>query len=243
MASTIASGTKWTRAAASPIRSRRLRQATVLLAKTGRRTTSLVVTLTVPAIAIGTSSPPEAVRRHSGAPFGLNLDGDPQTRCQNGGHGQSALSCCYLGRGDIANRGTDFAEQPEREFTFWVADDSIEVEGVPELHTEPDTILVHVELRRRRSSGALSQERVPAEEGYVVTDLIGRRESQRERLDLDLLRLSGAQRVRNAVRGGEHDQQAPIEARQRERAGAGLSIGGPAEATRHAHTPRVLKRH
>ncbi len=41
---------------------------------------------------------------------------------------------------------------------------SVEVEEVPELYSDPDPILVHVDLLCRRSSRALLIERVPGEE-------------------------------------------------------------------------------
>ena len=81
---------------------------------------------------------------------------------------------------------------------------SVEVDGVPELQTEPDPVLIHIDLRRR-SSRALSQERVSPKEGYVLSNLIGRAEAQCECLDVDL-------------RGAEHNKQASLQGQKRERA-------------------------
>src|SRR5713101_3649083 len=78
---------------------------------------------------------------------------------------------------------------------------SVEVDGVPELQTEPDSVLIHIYLGRRRSSRALPEERVASEQGCVLGDLIGCPEIQCDCLDVDLP--PGADGFRSGVRGTE----------------------------------------
>src|SRR6266851_5700428 len=94
---------------------------------------------------------------------------------------------------------------------------SVEVEGVPELQTEPDPILIRIGLRQRRSSRALAEERVAPEQGCVLSDLIGCAEIQCDCLDVDLPRPPGSDGFRSAVRGAEPDKQTSHQGRKHER--------------------------
>src|SRR6266852_1827401 len=95
---------------------------------------------------------------------------------------------------------------------------SVEVDVVPELQTEPDPVLIRIELGQRRSSRALSEERVAPEQGCVLSDLIGCPEIQCDCLDVALPRPPGADGFRGAVHGAEHDKQTSQQGRKRERA-------------------------
>src|SRR5437762_10523255 len=63
---------------------------------------------------------------------------------------------------------------------------SVEVDRIPELQTEPDSVLIRVGLaRRRRGAGALLKQRVPSKEAHITSELIGHAEGQCDRLDVD----------------------------------------------------------
>src|SRR5256885_6635153 len=88
---------------------------------------------------------------------------------------------------------------------------SVEVERIPELHPEPDQVLIRVDLLRRRGPArALLKEPVAPEHADESGDLIVRREAQCQRLGVDApRRLSAAHGLRHAVDGAEDDEEVP----------------------------------
>src|SRR5439155_24898129 len=86
---------------------------------------------------------------------------------------------------------------------MWVARRSVEVDRVPELHTEPDSVLIRIDLYRRRPRSPLLEKRVPPKDACKCRNLIRHLEIQCERLHVDLLCLSGAYGLRGVVRGVE----------------------------------------
>src|SRR5712691_8408955 len=100
---------------------------------------------------------------------------------------------------------------------MWVACRSVEIDRVPELQTEPDSVLIRIDLYRRRPRSPLLEKRVPPKDACKRRNLIGHSEIQCERPHIDTVCLSGAHGLRGAVRGVEHDEQAPPQGRKRER--------------------------
>src|SRR3989441_7589009 len=123
--------------------------------------------------------------------------------------------------------------------TLFRSPSSVEVDRVSELQTEPDAVLVHVDLGRyrRRPPGALLEKRVPPKDVDESSDLIGHAEIQCERLDVDTPCLLAAHRLRGGVHGAEHDEQPALPGREGQRAWGGRGLGRPAKPACGAHSP------
>src|SRR5262245_41871614 len=118
---------------------------------------------------------------------------------------------------------------------------SVEVEGVSELHTEPDHILIGVDLSRRGCSGTLVQERISPEQGCVLGDLIDRADVECNVPDVAPPRLARAQRLGVVVCGSERHEQASHERRECQQCRDTLAIGRASESTRHTDALAVVQ--